>query len=652
MQLFDRSGRSLTLSPAFSVGGEGSIHRVATHPESVAKIYPPGRVTDELVRKLAVMAKNPPEDPTWSVRKHRSIAWVTGLVYRDPQSRSLAGFIMPSIDTDLFKQAHTYFDTTDRVKRFGGSFTWKHLLIAASNIASAVAAVHARGHRVGDLRDTNVLVSPNALCSLIDCDSFHIVEPVTKQVFPTRVGTSEFLPPELQSADFRSLSVDRYESDLFGLGVLIFKLLMLGTHPFQAKGPAVAELPSTESKILAGTYPHEGRKGLRPPEFSPPIDVLPPAIRALAARCFVKGHSKPMARPDAEEWASAMRREVSSLKTCKSNQHHVFGGHLRACPWCRFARSKPDPFPPQLNIGGQTATNGAVGPDHVDARKRRLASHVVTALSDGPLSRAEHDHIAKLGAELALSNAQVRSVIRECERLAPRPPSAQAVQATAVATKSAPTRAAPRARSHGPTRTVDELKRLLERRSAESSARPSAMVHFAVGSLAAAVAAAAWLIPLAVPASLVLLVLPCLALYGERRGPERERGWAALVPRFLQNVMQSLYFFVPVAWWAGLPLTVLTVALLLSGGPTGLVIRAVAALGSVAFATWILVLRRDEPFLRAAGRGWERVRMALVQPRSYRMRIVYLVAIVAVFIGYLGFQLSALWWPLESEPFS
>lgn len=355
--VWDETGRRLTLVETGKAGGEGAIYTVEQNPAWAAKVYHPQRADAEQHQKVRAMVAAPPVDPAWEARRHRSIAWPTHLLYRDEARTRFAGFTMPAIDTTVFRESHAYFDPDDRVRRFGGGYTWRHLLTAACNLASSVAAVHAEGHRVGDLRETNVLVAPSALICLIDCDSFQIRAPAGGRTHPTRVGSGEYLPRELQGVADLSAH-DRTEADRFALGVLLFKFLMLGVHPFQARGKAVADLPTTEAKIARGLFPYVGRARVQPPAFAPPFDVLPPALRALFKRCFVEGHRHPKRRPGPDEWFAALRKESKRLKGCRTNEHHVFAHHLRRCPWCAIT---PDPFPaPGVRPGTQAVVRAAV----------------------------------------------------------------------------------------------------------------------------------------------------------------------------------------------------------------------------------------------------------------------------------------------------
>ena len=45
------------------------------------------------------MSGAPGEPPSWTTSRHRSIAWVDGLVFGDSSGRDFRGFTMPYVDT-------------------------------------------------------------------------------------------------------------------------------------------------------------------------------------------------------------------------------------------------------------------------------------------------------------------------------------------------------------------------------------------------------------------------------------------------------------------------------------------------------------------------------------------------------------------------
>lgn len=351
--VYDLKGNEIELKSTGKRGGEGTIYGIVGNSSSCAKIYHRQKVTAELHQKILSMVNNPPDDPSPNVR-HRSIGWPEDVLYSDSARTWFVGYTMPLIDTKTFKEAHKYFDPSDRLKIFGGSFTWQHLFTAAFNIVSAVAALHQKGHRIGDLRETNILVSPSALVSIIDCDSFQVKDSASAITYFTRVGSGEYLPPELMGADFKTEDYDRYYSDLFALGIIVFKFLANGVHPYQARGPLVDDAPSPEQKIKKGYFPYATDiRDIKPPSYALPYYIIPPSIRDLFYRCFVEGHADPLMRPAAIEWFNALKAEGVKLRQCSENEYHWYGSHLSSCPWCNTLMSLGKDYFPKPFLAGQ-----------------------------------------------------------------------------------------------------------------------------------------------------------------------------------------------------------------------------------------------------------------------------------------------------------
>src|SRR5439155_19445245 len=104
-------------------------------------------------------------------------------------------------------------------------FNYPYLLHTARNLAVAMRALHQRGYVIGDLNESNILVSDTALVTLIDTDSFQVRDPQSGSVYRCPVGKPEYTPPELQGRSFADCN-RQVEHDLFGLAVLIYQLLM------------------------------------------------------------------------------------------------------------------------------------------------------------------------------------------------------------------------------------------------------------------------------------------------------------------------------------------------------------------------------------------------------------------------------------------
>ncbi|MFB8793025.1 MAG: SUMF1/EgtB/PvdO family nonheme iron enzyme [Microcoleus sp.] len=346
-------GQVINLGSEIARGGEGAIHPYPPDASLVAKVYHANKLKDIDSDKLRVMLTNPPDD---SVKKDHgcvSIAWPVDLLLSINSSQSIIGFLMPRVSMQQVRPIHDYYSRkTRREKNLG--FNYLSLHRTARNFAAAMSALHAKQYVIGDVNESNILVYDTAMVTLVDTDSFQVRDSQRGKVYRCRVGKPEYTPPELQGQKFADY--DRTpEHDLFGLGVLIFQLLMEGTHPFVGVYQGSGEPPPTEKRILAGHFPHGTKKV--PYNHKPmalPFEVLHPTLRQLFVCCFEDGHSKPQARPDARTWMKALDEAEKALVSCGVNSEHRYGGHLSDCPWCERKKQLKgiDPFPAMS--GGQS----------------------------------------------------------------------------------------------------------------------------------------------------------------------------------------------------------------------------------------------------------------------------------------------------------
>jgi DNA-binding helix-hairpin-helix protein with protein kinase domain len=350
---------ALRLDPSLELGagGEARVFALPGDVERVAKIY--RNPSEERARKIARMIAHPPllgPDPEGAVR----LAWPQEAVV-DEEGRPV-GFLMARAEGPRIFEF--YNPVTRRAQ--APLFHYGLLHRTAVNLAAAFAALHARSYRVGDVNESNILVAPEGAVTLVDTDGFQVPDPCG--IFRSGVGRPEFTPPELQGMAFAA--VDRTPAhDHFGLGVLLFLLLMEGTHPFAVRvAGSATEPPPLEERIRAGMFPYAGsrprRAGCMPPRLAPSFGVLHPALRALFERCFVDGHQDPSARPAATEWRDALAAAQGELRRCDLNPQHRFGAHLGDCPWCertRLLRGR-DPFPATVEAARLTPARARRAP--------------------------------------------------------------------------------------------------------------------------------------------------------------------------------------------------------------------------------------------------------------------------------------------------
>lgn len=343
------NGQIITLDPSLTLGhgGEARVFAVPGNDILVAKVYhKPGETH---TRKLLAMLANPPENPMAS-QGHISIAWPVDLLRTTDGSDRVVGFLMPRVKA-MHSLLEFYNPKTRRQKC--PFFNYLYLHRTARNIAAAVGALHARGYSIGDVNESNILVGDTALVTLVDTDSFQVRDPHTGNVYRCPVGKAEFTPPELQGKNFGL--VDRLpEHDLFGLAVLIFQLLMEGTHPFAGIFQGAGDPPPYESRIAVGHFSYSVAQGVPyiPTRIAPKFEILHPTLKQLFVRCFEDGHKNPQMRPSAQAWQAALKEAENSLVSCSVNSQHRYGKHLSSCPWCErtVILGGRDPFPSKLAV--------------------------------------------------------------------------------------------------------------------------------------------------------------------------------------------------------------------------------------------------------------------------------------------------------------
>lgn len=349
----------LNLTVSLGRGGEACIYAVPSDENLVAKIYHQPTPTSGL--KLQAMLTNPPENPTASLG-HISIAWPTELLYELNDSENIVGFLMPRI-RGMRPIMDFYHPGTRRQNC--PLFNYQYLLRTARNLAAAFAALHASRYCIGDVNESNILVSDTALVSLVDTDSFQVRDFEQDIIYRCPVGKPEFTPPELQNKTFADY--DRLTThDLFGLAVLIFQLLMEGTHPFSGIYQGMVEPPPYEARIIAGhfTYSQQRQVPYLPTPVAPPWEILHPSLQDLFLRCFEDGHDDPQLRPTAQTWLKTISEVEANLVTCSVNPQHTYSNHLDHCPWCERALrlGGRDPFPSIKAIASK---------EHLQPRKKR-----------------------------------------------------------------------------------------------------------------------------------------------------------------------------------------------------------------------------------------------------------------------------------------
>ncbi len=303
-----------TIGHRLGGGNEGEVYAIQNDPAYAVKIYHEGKRPGPVqTAKLAAMEGKTPPGPLESPG-FPTLAWPRELI-RDNTTATLVGFIMPRVSTDHFVPIGTYCNPEARKRTVPVEYASGNHITGVSNaiirnFTQTAHRLHLVGALIGDVNDNNVLINPtDGFISIIDCDSFQYTDQSTNQTFPCTVGRPEYTAPELMdlmstqcgkpqcdtSSDPHRTSYGcitrNKEHDLFAIAVVIFKLLMDGTHPYDCivSGPTAHQTNSLRDRIHSRYFAYGSRKPthIRPAaQNQKRYERIPPALRTLFERAF------------------------------------------------------------------------------------------------------------------------------------------------------------------------------------------------------------------------------------------------------------------------------------------------------------------------------------------------------------------------------
>ena len=314
----DRHHELVTLGELLNKGGAaGKIYRDASHPNSVAKIYHEREKSETNRKKLEAMLQNRPNIPTipYKGKEYIQIAWPTALL--EDEQGYCVGYLMPEIET---KEAISLDHLMQKAVRqkLGISERYVDRVFAAFNITSVVAALHACGHYIVDLKPANVSIYKSTkLVALFDCDGFSI-QGENNARYPAEYVSEEYIYPEGMSQTCQQMGE---EQDKFALAVIIFKLLNEGIHPFSGTPRKGEDMLSIQERIAGYHYAY----GMWPDSYQAPHpysihDYFDKTTMNMFERAFTKGSE----RPSALEWQNQLEYILKHLKQCKKDHNHAY----------------------------------------------------------------------------------------------------------------------------------------------------------------------------------------------------------------------------------------------------------------------------------------------------------------------------------------
>ena len=292
----DESGNPVVLGSYINEGGEGWVYAVDRQPESVVKIWKPGKTPQDAEAKIRYLAKNP---VTPELGANWRITWPQRMVM---ENGGIAGYVMPRLDYTLpWNPVINYYNRS--AARDTGADQAREIQIddrvrIASNLALGYKAVHESGYVIGDINEKNAEANRQNDVVLMDCDSYGFTDSVTGRTFSNNMGRPEFQAPEVQG----NYANRTQEQDRFGLAVVIFHLLT-GFHPYTVTNQPNYTLPG--ERISAWLFPPAGRGITAPDPYNQAWETLTDKQKELFLRCFDKTYER-RPRPTPEEWVEAL----------------------------------------------------------------------------------------------------------------------------------------------------------------------------------------------------------------------------------------------------------------------------------------------------------------------------------------------------------
>ena len=291
MTVHGPSGESVQLAEtAFAQGGEAAVHAIPCYPGVVVKLYHP-QILQKRAQSLRAKVEAMSSDPHLAqFKQHAALAWPRFSVFDEQkQWRGYAMRKAQGVGMTVLAHAMAYREHFPLLNR-------QILVSYLCNLLTTVQELHASGVMIGDYNPANFLCDPQSgAVTLIDCDSWQLT--AHGKTFRCPVAAPDMLAPELQGKELSTVSRS-LESELFALAILLFKVLMLGRHPFDVVGGE-----SPVENIRKGYFPYgPGGGGIPKGPWFNIWSHLPFKLKELLVRTFKEGTANPSERATLAHW--------------------------------------------------------------------------------------------------------------------------------------------------------------------------------------------------------------------------------------------------------------------------------------------------------------------------------------------------------------
>lgn len=220
-EVFSEKGGSYTLGERLGDGREGDVFKV-NKAGRVAKIYHDDFCTTWTHEKLKLMVDarlnfNGICFPLEILKNSRG--QFTGFIMQEAKGVKLTELLIPKTQ---FEMSFPECNKQDLVQ-------------LAISVLKKIRYLHENNVIMGDISPRNIMFVSSSEVYFIDADSYQYGP------YPCRVGTSEFLAPELRGVKLRS-QMRTEGNENFAVAVILFMLMMQGQHPYAHKRGTRSEL--------------------------------------------------------------------------------------------------------------------------------------------------------------------------------------------------------------------------------------------------------------------------------------------------------------------------------------------------------------------------------------------------------------------------
>jgi len=259
------------------------------------------------------------------------------LIFHHQNEKEPIGYLISAFDRGVWREWH---ECATSYAIFPTRFT------AAKNLADIVKQLHAKDCVAGHLSDRTILANEQGQVKLISVD---VIAGHTKKAL---LQYAEFSPDKYYHANNNDSSSDPYHCDRFALSVLIFMMIMNGSHPFHTANykteEEVEQVCNEFHSSNSAQFPWVSSANVFPYDSISSFQItshqnleyrhLPARLRIVFYRAFANIHPNMLPYPN--EWHKLLTDLERNVLHCAANEAHWYDKEQGYCPRCA------ESFPP------------------------------------------------------------------------------------------------------------------------------------------------------------------------------------------------------------------------------------------------------------------------------------------------------------------